>query len=88
MPVRFQPVELGKVAAIFLMASASSQYNGKIERFSDYCRLCGTLLVPLALIVITDLGSGLVVLFLGATIIICSGAPRNGCSPPSRSSSA
>lgn len=76
-PVRFQPVELGKVAAIFLMASASSQYNGKIERFSDYCRLCGTLLVPLALIVITDLGSGLVVLFLGATIIICSGAPRN-----------
>ena len=54
-PVRFQPVELGKVAAIFLMASASAQYNGKIERFSDYCRLCGTLLVPLALIVITDL---------------------------------
>ena len=33
--------------------------------------------MPLALIVITDLGSGLVVLFLGATIIICSGAPRN-----------
>ena len=75
--LRFQPVELGKITAIFLMASASAQYNGKIDSFSDYCRLCGTLLLPLALIVITDLGSGLVVLFLGATVIICSGAKRS-----------
>lgn len=76
-PLRFQPVELGKISTIFLMASASAQYNGKIESFSDYCRLCATLLLPLVLIVITDLGSGLVVLFLGATVIICSGAKRS-----------
>ena len=76
-PLRFQPVELGKISAIFLMASACAQYNGKVESFTDYCKLCGTLLLPLALIVITDLGSGLVVLFLGATVIICSGAKRS-----------
>lgn len=75
-PVRFQPSEPGKLAIIALMASACAQYNGKIESFSDYAKLCGTLLVPLLLILVTDLGTGLMIFFTGATIIICSGAPR------------
>ena len=76
-PLRFQPSEPGKLAIIALMASACAQYNGKIDSFRDYARLCGTLLIPLLLILVTDLGTGLMIFFTGATIIICSGAPRS-----------
>ena len=75
-PLRFQPSEPSKIVVIFLMASACAQYNGKIETFKDYAKLCGTLLVPLLLILSLDLGTGLVIFFIGATIIITSGAPR------------
>lgn len=75
-PFRFQPSEPAKLVIIALMASACAQYNGKIESFRDYAKLCGTLLVPLLLILVTDLGTGLMIFFTGATIIICSGAPR------------
>ena len=78
---RFQPSEPSKIIVIFLMASACAQYNGKIETFGDYCKLCGTLLLPLGLLVVTDLGTGLVILFAGATIIICSGAPSKWVVP-------
>ncbi len=78
---RFQPSEPSKLVVIFLMASACAQYNGKIETFGDYCKLCGTLLLPLGLLVITDLGTGLVILFAGAAIIICSGAPAKWVVP-------
>ena len=75
-PLRFQPSEPSKIVVIFLMASACAQYNGKIESLKDYVRLCATLLIPLVLIMITDLGTGLMIFFVGAAIIICSGAPR------------
>ncbi|MBM6774090.1 FtsW/RodA/SpoVE family cell cycle protein [Olsenella profusa] len=76
-PLSFQPSEPGKIVTIFLMASACAQYNGKIDDFRDYAKLCGTLLVPLLLILSLDLGTGLVVFVLGAAVIICSGAPRS-----------
>ena len=76
-PLRFQPSEPSKIVTIFLMAAACAQYNGKIDTFRDYAKLCGTLLVPLLLILTLDLGTGLVIFFIGATIIICSGAPRS-----------
>ena len=75
-PVRFQPSEPAKLVTIFLMAAACAQYNGKIETFKDYARLCATLLVPLVLIMSLDLGTGLVIFFIGAVVIIVSGAPR------------
>lgn len=78
---RFQPSEPSKIVTILLMASACAQYNGKIETFADYCKLCGTLLLPLGLLVVTDLGTSLVILFLGATVIICSGAPMKWVLP-------
>ena len=44
----------------------------------DYLRLCGVLCVPFALILTQpDLGTGLIVLVLGASIIICGGAKRS-----------
>ena len=76
-PLRFQPSEPSKLVVIFLMASAAAQYNGKIETFRDYAKLCGTLLVPLLLILTLDLGTGLVIFFIGASIITVSGAPRS-----------
>ena len=76
-PFRFQPSEPAKLVVIALMASACGQYNGKIETFRDYARLCATLLVPLLIILVTDLGTGLMIFFTGATIIISSGAPRS-----------
>lgn len=76
-PLRFQPSEPSKLVVIFLMASAAAQYNGKIETFRDYAKLCATLLVPLLLILTLDLGTGLVIFFIGAAIITVSGAPRS-----------
>lgn len=73
--LHFQPSEPAKIVVIFLMASACAKYNGKIENFSDYVKLCATLLIPLLLIMTLDLGTGLIIFVIGAAIIICSGAP-------------
>jgi rod shape determining protein RodA len=74
----FQPAELAKLVTIYLMAALAAQYNGKIKTLSDYLKLCGILCVPFALILMQpDLGTGLVVLFLGAVIIVCGGARRS-----------
>ena len=76
--ITFQPSELAKLVGIYLMAALGAQYNGKIESLRDYVRLCAILLVPFGLILLQpDLGTGLVLLVFGATIIICSGAKRS-----------
>ena len=72
----FQPVELAKILTIFLMAALGAQYNGRIDTVRDYLKLCGMLFIPFAgAVVAGDLGSGLVVFFSGAIIIMMSG-PR------------
>lgn len=76
--LRFQPSEPAKLVTILLMASLASEYNGRIESFIDYLKLCGVLTVPFLLILLQpDLGTGLIVLVAGAAIIICAGAPRS-----------
>ena len=76
--LRMQPSEIAKLVTIFLMASLSAQYNGKIESLRDYVRLCVYLLIPFGLILTQpDLGTGLVILVSGAAIIICAGARRS-----------
>ena len=73
-----QPSELAKLVTIFLMASVTAEYNGRIETLRDYVKLCGTLLFPFVLIMTQpDLGTGLVLLFSGACVIICGGAKRS-----------
>lgn len=73
--LRFQPSEPAKVLVILFMASLGAQYNGKIDDFGDYVRLCGALLVPFALILVQpDLGTGLVILVTGAAMIVVAGA--------------
>ena len=72
---RFQPSELAKPVTILLMASVTSTYNGKIDTLKDYLKLCGILCIPFVLILTQpDLGTGLIVLVLGAAIIVCGGA--------------
>ena len=76
--IRFQPSELAKPVTILLMAALTAQYNGRIETLRDYLRLCGVLCVPFLLILTQpDLGTGLIVLVLGASIIVCGGAKRS-----------
>ena len=76
--ITFQPSELAKLVVIYLMAALGARFNGKIESLRDYVRLCAILLVPFGLILLQpDLGTGLVLLVFGATIIICSGAKRS-----------
>lgn len=77
-PLTMQPSEFGKLVTIFMMASLGAQYNGKVKEFADYARLCGTLLLPfVAIMAQPDLGTGLILLVIGAVIIICSGARRD-----------
>jgi rod shape determining protein RodA len=76
--ISFQPSEVAKIVTIFLMASLAAQYNGKIESLRDYVKLCAILTVPFLLILVQpDLGTGLIVLVVGASIIICAGAKRS-----------
>ncbi len=75
--LRFQPSEIAKLVTIFLMASLCAQYNGKIESFRDYVKLCAILCIPFfAILIQPDLGTGLIVLVAGAAIIICAGAKK------------
>lgn len=75
--LNFQPVELVKIVTIFFMASLGAQYNGRIDTVRDYAKLCGMLAVPfLAVVIQGDLGSGLVVFFSGALVIMMSGARK------------
>ena len=58
-PLQFQPSEVGKLVTIFLMASLTAQFNGRVKEFRDYAKLCATLLVPfVAIMTQPDLGSG------------------------------
>lgn len=76
-PLRFQPSEVGKIVTILLMASLCAQFNGAIKELRDYIKLCVSLLIPFAAIMVQpDLGTGLILLVCGASIIICSGAKR------------
>ncbi len=75
--LRFQPSEIVKILTIFLMASLGAQYNGKITLISDYVKLCGVLAVIFGLMITQDLGTGLIILVVGASIIIVSGARRS-----------
>ena len=73
----FQPVELAKLITIFFVSSLAAQYNGKIDTLRDYVKLCTMLAVPFMCVVIMgDLGSGLVVLVSGAIVICMSGARK------------
>lgn len=76
--LNFQPSELAKIVTILLMASLGAGYNGKIDTLKSYIKLCAVLSIPFILILLQpDLGTGLILLVVGATIIIASGAKKS-----------
>lgn len=75
--LRFQPSEIVKVLTIFLMAGLGAEYNGKIDTLNDYLKICSILAVIFVILIIQDLGTGLIVFVVGASIIIMSGAKRS-----------
>ena len=73
----FQPVELAKILTVFIVSALGAQYNGKIDSVREYVKLCAILAVPfMAIIAAGDLGSGLVVFFSGAIVIMMSGPKK------------
>lgn len=74
----FQTSELAKPVTIMLMAALGARYGGRIDRLGDYLKLCAVLAVPFALILLQpDLGTGLVILFSGAVVIVMAGPRRS-----------
>ena len=73
----FQPVEVAKTLTVLFMAALGAQYNGHIDNVHEYAKLCGMLAVPFGAVLLAgDLGSGMVVFFAGAVIIMMSGPKR------------
>lgn len=75
--IRFQPGELAKIVTILLMAAVVARYQGRIDSPREYAKCIGTLMVPFICIMTQpDLGTGLVLLIIGAAIIFVGGANR------------
>lgn len=74
---RFQPSEIVKILTIFLISSLGAQYNGKIDTLQEYLKVCAPLAAIFAVMIVQDLGTGLIILVTGAAIIIMSGARRS-----------
>ena len=75
--IRFQPGELSKVVTILLMAAMVARYQGRIDNRREYLKCLGMLMVPfLCIMTQPDLGTGLVLLIIGATILFVGGANR------------
>lgn len=75
--IRFQPGELSKVVTILLMAAMVARYQGRIDNRREYLKCLGMLMVPfLCIMTQPDLGTGLVLLVIGATILFVGGANR------------
>ncbi len=75
--IRFQPGELAKIVTILLMASMVSRYQGRIDNPREYINCIGVLLIPfLCILTQPDLGTGLILIFIGATILFVGGTNR------------
>ncbi|MBR2521958.1 MAG: FtsW/RodA/SpoVE family cell cycle protein [Coriobacteriales bacterium] len=75
--IRFQPAELAKLVTILLMAAVVARYQGRIDSPKEYLKCIGFLCVPFICIMTQpDLGTGLVLIIIGATIIFVGGANK------------
>lgn len=73
--MQFQPGEFAKVTVVLFAASLVARYNGQLDSAREYCKVVGFLLVPFVCIMTQpDLGTGLVYLFISATVLVMGGA--------------
>ncbi len=74
---RFQPGEPAKIVTILLLAAVVVRYHGNLNSGRDYLKVLGICAVPFVCIMMQpDLGSGLVMLIIAATILFVGGANR------------
>lgn len=75
--IQFQPGEVAKVVTIVLMAALVARYRGTIDSGREYLKVIGISAIPfLCIMTQPDLGTGLVILIIGATILFVGGADR------------
>ena len=73
--MQVQPGEFAKVTVVLFAASLVARYNGQLDSLREYCKVVGFLLVPFVCIMTQpDLGTGLVYLFISATVLVMGGA--------------
>ena len=71
----FQPSEFTKVAVILFLSSYVIAHRKELGNFKGFCKACGFLLIPVALIAINNLSSAILVGLVGATILFIA-SPR------------
>ncbi len=75
--IRFQPGEIAKVVSILLMASMVARYHGRLDDPHEYVKCLAVMMVPFVCIMTQpDLGTGIVLLTIGMTVIFEGGADR------------
>lgn len=73
--ITFQPGELAKAVTVLLMASMVSRYYGMLDNPREYIKCLIVMMVPFVCILTQpDLGTGIVLLVIGITIIYEGGA--------------
>ncbi len=73
--MQIQPGEFAKVTIILFGASMVARYGGKLDDLREYLKCVVLMLLPfLCIMTQPDLGTGLVYLFIAATILVMGGA--------------
>ena len=73
--ITFQPGELAKPVTVLLMASMVARYYGMLDNPREYVKCLIVMIVPFVCILTQpDLGTGIVLLVIGMTIIFAGGA--------------
>ncbi|MCL2632323.1 MAG: rod shape-determining protein RodA [Coriobacteriia bacterium] len=74
---QIQPSEFAKIPAIFMMASLLSEYRGRLTSGKDYMKCLGFIVLPMGCVMLQpDLGTALVFLVIGFTVLFVGGANR------------
>ncbi len=73
--MQIQPGEFAKVTVVLFASSLVARYGGKLDEVREYCKVVGLLSIPfLCIMTQPDLGTGLVYLFISATVLVMGGA--------------
>ncbi|MCL2135946.1 MAG: rod shape-determining protein RodA [Coriobacteriia bacterium] len=72
-----QPSEFAKIIVILMMASLLAKYKGKLGSSREYLKCLGYMFVPMVCVMVQpDLGTALVYLAIGMTVLFVGGANR------------